>query len=255
MNNFLTVKKEIKKTPIVESFPLKNQGVLVTELYNEKEMVRCREYEYCLQENLKNPYFKEIHILYQTTKNHDLKREHLYNRIYNISQANPKVKIYFIEKRLTFQGIFSHANSRIKNSVIVAAVADTYVENGIEKLNNLNMDNLFITLTLHTAKHHTHNPHLAPNCQGVYIFKTPIQADFFTNFIWSTWGSDNRIVAEIDRSQKYKIFNPALDIIFQEYHSSHIRHHQPRKIVPRPWKAIHPHLSTFEGIPNVFPWR
>jgi len=213
--------------------------VIVTELYNERNQKRIHEYLASLGRNINNKLISEIHILYQGIINQP---SQILKELRNFNTN--KLRISFVEKRCTLQDLLDYSNKWL-SCLAIACVADAFLDNSLAHIwkYNWEKDDIFGCLSMNTAMFAKRTCNLVPWCHGAYIFKSPIIKPIKGDYVWSTLGSDIRIMAEAYNAG-YKIINPSLDIKLTEIHRSRVSHHT--KWVGKPWRETTPHhISKF----------
>lgn len=207
--------------------------VIITELYNEKNQKRIHEYLAALGRNINNKLISEIHILYQGINQSSQILKELKN--FNTN----KLRISFVEKRCTLQDLLNYSNKWL-SCLAIACVADSFLDNSLAHIwkYDWEKDNIFGCLSMNTVMFAKRACNLVPWCHGAYIFKSPIIKPIKGDYVWSTLGSDIRIMAEAYNAG-YKIINPSLDIKLTEIHRSRVSHHT--KWVGKPWRETIPH--------------
>lgn len=199
--------------------------VLMIPLYNEKNRDRQKEYKKCLEINLAHPLIKEIHVLYDMSRDAKLNGPMLHYL------KTKNVVIDYLPGRQKFSDFFEIANHKYPNSNIIVANADIYFDQTLSVLVNYDLTNRFMALTrweeLVDGNCQIHvfapNPPLRSISQDVWIFKTPIaiaNADISIGRI----GCDPYIAFEADKSG-LDVFNPCLSIICHHVHHSGIRNY------------------------------
>jgi len=204
--------------------------ILLTTLYNETSKDRIDEYIRVLQHNTKNPYIVDIVIFYEGTRKDNMAKI-LFN--YNI-------KIVFITKRPTFKDMFNYANKYLRNFRIIIANSDIFYDydKGLNLLKDINMKNKFIVLTRYNKIEQLKNPsghngiiinhkkygkiktmHNNGLSIDSWIFKSPIVADFESDFRIGIVKCDSRLNYQLIKSKKYNVYNPCLDIISIHEHN------------------------------------
>ncbi len=114
--------------------------VLITSLYNETNQDRVNEYIGCLEINLKHNSIKQIHVIYDTSRDDQSNTFLQYLKTQN-------VKITYMSKRPSFGDCFKLVNQEYPNSRIMIANADIFFNDTLNKLDTYDLTNKFLALT------------------------------------------------------------------------------------------------------------
>lgn len=203
-----------------------NDFTLITVLYNETHPARMKEYIYCLEKNLNHSNIKQIHVLYDTSKDKTTNQILDYLIQHNIT-------ITYISDRPTYDFCFSLANELYPNEKILLCNADIYYNETLASLENYDLENRFIVLTrwnvLRNGKlKQMYSRRRKPNIwsHDTWIFKTPIREFEDKTIQLGTTYCDCRIAYQAQQAG-YKVINPCLSIKSCHLHLSGVRH-QPK---------------------------
>ena len=195
--------------------------ILITQLYNNNK-IRFAEFLFALKKNIENKFIEKIILLNE--------------KILNLDISNNKIQQVNIKKRLTYKIAFDYAKDNLeKNKIIILSNSDIWFDNTLSKINNFNMDKSVLALCRYDKKKngkYVINNNIGHGAQDSWIFKNPINIDFPHNIELGRGGCDNRIAwiiskSNIDRNNpkkiKYRVLNPAKQIISYHEHASEIR--------------------------------
>ena len=196
-----------------------NNFVVFTSLYNEKNLERICEYIICLESNLKNKMIKQIHILYD--KSRDDGKCLLLNYL-----KNKNVKIDFIKERPTYEYLFNLSNVKYPKSKIIICNADIYFDETLNLLSDYNLNNTFIGLTRWDVNKGGSTQLFMKASQDTWILQTPIRK-FKSDFKLGVLGCDNAIMDQAVKN-KFLTINPCLSIKTYHLHLSAIRNYSKK---------------------------
>jgi hypothetical protein len=205
---------------------------LYTTYYPEKNEIRLKELQTCLNYNINN---SAITTLIVWNEGGDLN-----------AFDSPKLKIISIKERPTYQDFINHINQNGKDQDIhIIANTDIYFDTDIAVLHQLNLDNTCLALSRWDTTE-TKNPKLYNHndSQDIWIFKGPIHQDLNADFPLGVPRCDNRLMYELEKAG-YSVLNPAFSI--KSYHI----HKGQRALVyteddnvykiPPPYRYTYPH--------------
>lgn len=221
-----------------------NKFILITNLYNEKDDKRIKEYIECLERNLAHPDIHTIHIIYDTSKDAP---EDTQNILLNYLKTK-KVPLTYIDKRPTYNFCFSIANSLYQDKKIILSNADIYFNQTLHVLVNYDLTNKFLAITRwNVRKDGTLAPHAWPKgnwrtiSQDVWIFNSPLRAFENGDIAMGTLHCDGQIAYQASKAH-LKLINPCQTIQCCHLHLSEIRDYP---VIPYPkGQAIHVPAST-----------
>ncbi len=202
-----------------------SEFVLVTSLYNEVNVQRQQEYLECLIRNLQHPNIAHIHVFYDESK--DGQGE---NTILSVLKSNT-ITISYINKRPTFQEIFTYVNTAFPERRLIIANADIYFDDTLHRLSTFDLTHHFIALTRWEVQsngeleNHPFYYQGAPtfHSQDTWIFQTPIALFDTRNTSIGIAYCDSDI-AYLAAVAGYKVCNPCLSIVSHHLHVSGLRH-------------------------------
>jgi hypothetical protein len=203
--------------------------ILITTLYNEKNLQRAQEYITCLERNLTMGLIEKIHILYDTHKDSsDMKENKLL--LYLLSLPQNSIVLSKISRRPTFELCFALANQVYPDKKIIIANADIFFNQTLYTLSDYNFENKFLALTRWDV---TQNNKLVffeePSSQDAWFFKTPLAPFRKSYYELGMMRCDNCIAYQA-REAGLIVGNPSLTV-----------------------QACHMHLSNIRNYPNYMP--
>lgn len=208
---------------------------LMIGLYNETVEARCKEYIQCLQTNLANAAIKQVHILYDISKDKKSELSFL-DQLKQIQALSQKpIVITYINDRQTFKGFFDIANQYYPEQNIIVANADIYFDETLLFLDGYNLQGKLLALTRWEPyprkgslwKHCCiPNQPLSSDSQDVWILRTPITIKN-ADIKLGTIGCDPNIAYEAADSG-LEVINPCLTIKAYHLHHSQVRHYNPK---------------------------
>lgn len=206
-----------KNNNLILDSKINREKNLFLELFKSKNEERQKEYYKVLEKNLENNQFSKIHVFLEEK---DLKQELL--RKYD--KYGDKLVFIDMEVRLTFKKCLEFIRDNIKNNVVcVIANADIYFDESLSKTDEINMNNLVISLLRFDvtekgyAELHNNNDgrSLTNDAQDCWILKTPIRVPEKSEFYFGVNGCDNKILYEFYQTG-YNLVNCPYDI--KSYH-------------------------------------
>ena len=206
---------------------------------------RQEEYNYCLQKNLEYPAVSKIHILLEN----EMDRQELEN---SLDTTHPKLNLFNLGKRMTFQDAFSYANKYLQNKLVIVLHSDIFLKAGFENLNPEKFQNIMLALA------RTNNMDGKNTGRGIrikripgrigfycasldgYLFKSPLPEKIvnMSNFYQNIWGSDNKMVYNF-KTQGYQVYTPE-NLKMVHWHLTDIRPNHNHFWITRDNKLI-PH--------------
>lgn len=209
--------------------------VLMIPLYNETIEKRYDEYLFCLRTNLDNAAIKQVHILYDTSKE---KKELItfLNQLQQIQGSSLKpVIITYTRDRQSFKDFFDIANQLYPHENVIIANADIYFDETLLLLDGYDLNGKLLALTRWEPyprrgsiwKHCcVPNQPLSSDSQDAWILRTPINIKN-ANIKMGTIGCDPNIAYEAEESG-LQVSNPCLTIKSYHLHHSLVRHYNPK---------------------------
>jgi len=190
---------------------------LIQQYYQDKSVIRQKEYDYCLQRNLNNKYINKIYLLNEKSNNY----EHFEN--------NNKIEEIIINKRLEYYDFFKFI--RKLNGYCILSNLDIYFDESIIKIKSglLGKIKSIYCLTRYNIKNNL--PEFFNNksycSQDVWIIHTKFNRFKnidLTRFKLGKPYCDNRILYLLFQ-EKFKIINDPSKIKCYHYHQSDIRNY------------------------------
>jgi hypothetical protein len=196
----------------------------ITQYYLPKQAKRAKEVDVCLRKNVENQYIDEIVLLNESD---------LSNKYVNSSKITQVV----INQRLYYDTVIRYINESVsKNTIVVFANADIYLDSTIRHLYSTNLDNKFLAL-LRYENGKIFGPRA--DSQDTWIITSDsvkeraAQWNYDSlHFSFGVSGCDNAITCEMLR-MKYLVVNPALTIQTHHVHDSEIRTYDKDEIVDK----------------------
>ena len=175
--------------------------------YEDKNTVRKREIDFCLQQNLGNPLLNTV--IFET--------------------ANKPTYDIFFQKINEVTG---------PDDINIICNSDIFFDNSIALVSTM-PDKAVYAL----CRWDWHGPnHIVfadrPDSQDTWIIKGRVD-NVFGNFCLGVLGCDNRIAYEFEKA-KYKVSNPSKSIKTYHVHNSGIRNYTRKDVVPKPYLTIPP---------------
>ena len=203
--------------------------ILLIEYFISKNENRNKEYNLCIEENLKNSIITNI-IMF-------ISDEIDYNNV------NDKIKIERIDKRPTFLDLFNYCNNNYPNEICIVSNTDIIFNNTLLNINEININNTLLALTRWDLyiENNMWKVKFFDNCasQDCWIFKSPIKIDDRIDFLLGKPGCDNR-VAQIYLENGYLVKNPSLQITTNHMHISNYRTYTYDDVIPGPYLLLQP---------------
>ena len=194
----------------IENLPIYNQdlafNLLVT--YWDKHN-RLDDFKISFEHNIKNPLIKKIFIFYEQFSG---KRPSF--------MESDKVIIIPIPKIAQHKTFYEFANVYLANQLVIAANADIFFDESLEKLKYINFNIYNVALT----RYDYYKPvTLIPdeNCHDTWIFRTPIKYQN-ANYQFNCFGTEHLLVHDWLESG-YKVINPCLSVFTHHVHKSEWR--------------------------------
>ena len=216
----------------------------ITQYYKPSQNKRGREIDTCLKNNIENPYIDSIVLLNE--------EEHNLSKRFNISKITQVV----IKKRLFYDDVLKYIQNTIpRDSIVVFANADIYLDETIKLLWSTHLENKFFALLRYEHDGNIFGPRADSQDTWVVNSSSIIDRKFkFEDFHFSFGmsGCDNAITCEMLRN-KFLVVNPALSIRTHHLHESQIRTYDKDEIVDKNvYLYIEPTgLHDMEAVTNV----
>jgi hypothetical protein len=200
-----------KKKLEIDTIVMGKRKYLFIELFKSNNEDRQKEYYKVLENNINN---NDIDMIYVFIDNDDILKD---------INKNNKLKFINIDSRLTFKTCFEYIRDNIENDIIcIISNADIYYDETLKKLDQLDMNNLVVSLLRYDVAtdgtyklHNNGSAGVTNDSQDCWILKTPIKVPSNTNFYFGRLGCDNRIAYEF-YDAGYDLINCPMDI--KSYH-------------------------------------
>jgi hypothetical protein len=210
----------------------KEDFVLITSLYHEKNEVRAQEYITCMEKNCAHPHIKTIHVMFDTDGD-DNEKAILPDYLHH-----PKIVIEYIKGRPSFGTIFHRAACLYKDSLIIVSNADIYFNTTLYQLDGVDFSNLFLALTrwnitkdnklvVYTetfVKNYQRITQTVQGSQDVWIFRAPLVGIRADDIYVGLPHCDNYLAYRV-MDAGYAVYNPVFSIQCCHLHLSKIRNY------------------------------
>jgi hypothetical protein len=205
--------------------------ILTSDYHISENSERQKEYDFCINKNIKNPDIKKI--IYFIT---DQEPIHIHNKIEYV-----KVNV-----RPTYRTFFEYVNNKFPGETIILSNLDIYFDETINIVKEISLEKKILALTRYELKSEGwtlfNENSIAKGCQDTWIFKSPINcADIYCDFTLGIPGCDNRIAYEFS-SKGYDVINNCLTIKTYHIHNSNYRSYKINKVsrISQPYKLLPP---------------
>tara|TARA_R110000824_G_scaffold48545_2_gene137049 strand:+ start:2376 stop:3047 length:672 start_codon:yes stop_codon:yes gene_type:complete len=181
--------------------------VMLVGFYKTSNKKRNKEIIFCLEENSKHEFLKEI-VVFNETDTKPLESD--------------KITYVNVDKRLTYKQYFQYANEKHSGSRCIIVNADIILTEDIRKLDCINIKRAFVCLTRWDSE--GDKLQMGADSQDTWIFEAPaneqlvISADYNLGVLFS----DN-VLSLLAYRSGYMPFNPAQDIVTKHVHGSDFR--------------------------------
>lgn len=210
-------------------------AVLITVLYNETNEQRRNEFITCFEQNKKHEAIKQIHVIYDTSKDDPQNLLLTYLK-------HQKCAVSYISGRPTFGYCFELANKQYPDQVVIVSNADIFFNKTLNKLEGYDLANKFLAVTRWNVLENgqleifkqfkadsSFDEPMSQLSMDAWIFKTPLKAFVNPEFQLGTWACDGYIAYQAYISG-LDVINPCLSIQCCHLHLSKIRHWIPQSI-------------------------
>jgi hypothetical protein len=187
--------------------------------YNDKNILRQQENDFCLKHNVNNNLITNVYLIIDNKNTiipDDIKK-------------SDKIKIIYIDSRPTFQTLFVIINKNTnKNDINILANTDIYFDDTLKLLYTSLKHDMCFALTRWDVNHDDSITFLNHDySQDTWIFRGQIKNENMeANFFQGIQACDNRVAYEI-KNAGYKIYNPSKTIITYHLHKTNIRNYDP----------------------------
>lgn len=165
---------------------------------------RNKDFQFCLEHNLENPYIKKVYLFYENLEN--IKNQQIL--------INEKIVVIPIKERASYKQLIDYSNENLKNEICILANTDIYFDGTIQLLDKIWFDNKIIVLTPYE---NGELRRIAGECSDSWIFKSPIK-NFNSDIKMGISFCESLFIIEA-RKVGLDIENPCLSI------KSHHEHH------------------------------
>lgn len=189
--------------------------ILLTFYYKTENILRQKEIDLCLTNNVKNNFIKKIYLFNDQYYDLDFAND-----------VNDKITQIIIEPifmgRYSYKQLINFSNIYLENNICMIANSDIFFDNTLKHLTNYNFTNKFLALTRYEFD--TNCIYKNGKCsQDTWIFKSPYCGNInHLDFCLGLPGCDNSLAYFIYQSN-YTIYNPSLTINTWHVHKSKIR--------------------------------
>lgn len=235
--------------------------ILITFLYNEKDLTRIAEYKECLETNLKNEAIEKIHVIYDTSDLALLDKKSEVLTKQELKNANLKLLCYLLEQdislsyynygRPTFKYCLELANTFYPNKKIILTNADIYFDKTLEIVSTISLNERILTLTRWNLDQ-KRLPRLQRTQKGdnfsadAWIFETPMRNIECGTLQIGTLHCEGQFALHAYNAG-LSIYNPSLSIKCYHLHLSNIRHW---KRIPQPKETLSINICSIKEIPQ-----
>ena len=181
--------------------------ILLTEYFISDNLERQKEYEICLENNLKNEFITNI-VLFNSD-----------NSEFNIN--SDKITMVDLEERPNYQEIFNYCNENFKDEICIISNADIIFNDSLRHINKENIKGKFLALSRwDIIEHNKAQLYDWSYSQDCWIYLAP--HDFKGGeYTMGRLGCDNRIAYDA-KSSGLEVTNPAKLIkTFHLHRSNH----------------------------------
>jgi hypothetical protein len=181
--------------------------VMLVGFYKTSDKKRNEEIIFCLEQNSKHGFLKEIVVFNETDGN---------------PLESDKITYINVDKRLTYKQYFQYANENHSGSRCIVLNADIVLTEDIRKLDYINIERAFVCLS--RWDNEGKKLQMGADSQDVWIFEAPVNkqltnsADYDLGVLFS----DN-VLSLLAYHSGYMPLNPAKDIVTKHIHSSDFR--------------------------------
>ncbi len=201
--------------------------ILLTAFYIDKNSQRQAEFLQCLERNVRNECFNEIHLFVEE----DIPQRQLLKSFPALN--NTKICLVEHGSRVTYQDFFFYANQHLHGDRVAVANADIYFDETLAYLKAYELAGKLLCLSRWDVQPDgSLNFFEHPSSQDAWIFQAPIQA-FPCDFYLGVLGCDNRLAWEA-ANVGLEILNPSRSIHVCHLHLSQVRRYNKRKFMRGP---------------------
>jgi hypothetical protein len=194
--------------------------IFIQQYYHPKEIERRNEIDFCVKNNIENPYLDKLVLLNE-------------NDSIRTPYTSSKIEYNNINKRMMFSDVYKYIQEKVeKNVICLYGNSDMYLGD-MTKLYNIDMDKKFLALLrwditdMNTQAHSIFGPRsdsqdvwgvLSDNIHNININTMNI------NFYFGVPGCDNAIITIMNRNG-FNSINPVYDIKTYHVHLTNMRNY------------------------------
>jgi len=207
--------------------------ILLTAFYEDKNKNRQTEFLRCLEKNIQNEWFSEIHLFIEEF----ISREQLLASYPLLAHA--KLCLINHERRVTYQDFLLYANRNLSGCQVAVANADIYFDETLASLDEYDLTGKLFCLTRWdiqddgSACFFDH-----PGSQDAWLFQAPFQK-FPCDFYLGILGCDNRLAWEA-ANVGLEVSNPSRSIHVFHLHLSQVHRYNSRQFMQGPVAEVVP---------------
>jgi hypothetical protein len=190
--------------------------ILLTEYFISDNIKRQKEYEICLENNIKNEFITNI-VLFNSDKSY-----------FNFN--SDKISMVYLEKRPNYIDIFNYCNENFKDEICIISNADIIFDDSLKHINKENIKGKFLALSrwdiIEQNKAQLYDWSYSQDC---WIYLAP--HDFKdAKYTMGRLGCDNRIAFDA-KASGLDVTNPAKLIKTFHLHTSNHRTYKQHDIL------------------------
>ena len=209
--------------------------ILLNGFYEDNDTNRQEEFLACLRRNVVNQQINEIHLFVEQP----CRVDRLLSKYPSL--AADKIRLVEHGRRLTYNDLFTYANTRLGGRRVIIANADIYFDDTLAALEDYDLSGKLLCLSRWDVQADGSACHFAhPSSQDAWIFQTPLR-EFSCAFHLGVLGCDNRLAWEAERVG-LALSNPSRTIRAYHLHLSQVRRYNGRSRLRGPSKAVPPAL-------------
>lgn len=218
---------------------------LMTGIYIQEEP-RTTEIVECLERNIANPFFKNIHIFIEDGKD-DFELQLAKDTYPALGKLRellkcPKVIIVRRHERPTYAQLFEYANATFETGALVMITnSDIEYDGTLGALKDVDMGDRFICLSREGGL----GSYRAEVSQDTWIWQSPVKP-MKSDWTLGIAGGDNKIAYEAQQVG-YEVVNPCLSIYAYHRHASKIHHWTSANRIASPYLSVHPSRIEPDG--------
>ncbi len=194
---------------------------LITSFYKSSNPSRDVELVKCLNENIRCPYIKKIH-LFIDGKDIDYFK--------SINFQSDKIVIVSFNGQPKYIDFFKYS-SKLDNELCMISNTDIYVKHVEDGILDILDDNLIYTLTRHEFNNTKPLINKYQGSHDCFIFKAPLKEELYdeVNIFQNIPGSEAIVIMALS-NLGYHLYNPCLQIKIVHEHASGIRNYKGNRL-------------------------